>query len=62
MQPGMAGIIIRLVGFVVFVYAMAAYGQFISDVLTRNDYWTYALCLAATFAVGLWMDWRNRGR
>jgi len=51
---------IRIVGGLVFIYAMAAYGRFISDALTRNDYWTYVLCLAATFAVGLWMDWRGR--
>lgn len=60
MRCSMGAAAIRIVGGLVFIYAMAAYGRFISDALTRNDYWTYVLCLAATFAVGLWMDWRGR--
>lgn len=53
-------LVIRIAAGAVFLYLMAAYGQFISDALKRGDYWTYALCLAATFAVGIWMDWRAK--
>lgn len=58
----MAEIVIRLVGFLVFLYVVMAYGHIIDGVLRRNDYVTYALCIAATFAVGLYIDWRNRKR